>query len=96
MTQDELEKRLLRLESLQVLQTADVSALLALCVEMHKALEQFAPNWPHPNERFLYWRKKLVYHQLKLWEEKDPAKAAAIQEHIDRSSVNYPFDYDED
>lgn len=96
MNEEEIEKRLLKLEAVSLVQTADVSALLALLGEIHKSLSAELPDLPVPNERFLYWRKKLLHHYLETLEQINPEQAAKLQQHIDESSVNYPFDYDED
>jgi hypothetical protein len=96
MNEEEIEKRLLKIEAVHAIQTADVGALLALLGEIHKNLLATFPDLPVPDDRFLYWRKKLLHFCLETLEQTNPEYAAKLQQAIDESSVNYPFDYDED
>ena len=81
------------------MQIADVSSLLGLLSEMRavivESLPQLRGRLPEVGERFLQLRKQLLHAQLEKLEETNPALAARIQQQIDDTTVQYPFDYDE-
>lgn len=99
MTDDELEERLLRLEALAMIQSADTSSLLEVVARAHsEAAGKDSPQaraaaYAAANDVFLNLRKRFLHKQLEAIETKDPAKAARLQELIDKSCDSFPFDY---
>lgn len=97
MSDEEIERRLLKIEALHVIQAADVSALHAVLAEICKNLSgENHQDLPNVDERFLHWRKKILHYSLEELEKANPQKAAILQQKIDEIALNYPFDYDED
>ena len=89
----ELQKQFRGLQALVLTQSADVSALIALYSSIREALKDAAPELPTIERDFLALRKKFLHIQLEQLENSNPELAARLQEVIDSSSTNFPFDY---
>jgi hypothetical protein len=94
------EDQILQLQAVTVMQTADVSSLLSLLIQIHAVLLDHVPQlhgkMPEVAETFLKRRKQLLHAQLEKLEETSPGLAARIQQQIDSMPMQYPFDYGDD
>ena len=88
---ESLRKEMIRLRGLCLLQTADIFALSALLAETHV---QTFPHRDATNDfgaTYLRLRRAEAYRQLTTIEDTDPALAAEVKEHLDKSCRNYPL-----
>jgi len=84
----------IRAEALAHIQSADISALLSTIQVVETHLRPLCPDLPALDQEFLRFRKDYVHQILESIESSDPARAAQLQEVIDRHSTHHPFDYD--
>jgi hypothetical protein len=93
-----LEDRILKLQTLEAVQSADIAApqyvLVAMREILVRALPEVAKELPDVNDTLLRVRKEILHAILEDLEKKDPALAARIQEQIDKGFKNYPLGYD--
>jgi hypothetical protein len=83
-----------RLQALSAIQTADVSALLALVQQLATIVRREHPDTPDVTALFLQTRKELLHRYLEAVETRDPALAARMQELIDTSCTRFPLGYE--
>lgn len=88
------EEEILKLKALTLVQAADISALLGTICILRDALRKHHPLLPDVSQSFLTTRREIVHRELEDLETKNPALAAKVQQMIDKSSTNYPFDYE--
>ena len=84
----------LRLKALLLVQAADVSSLLATIRAVGAAVRKDHPDLVDVDASFLSLRKQYLHGLLEDYEDTDPAFAARLQQVIDESSKNFPFDYE--
>jgi hypothetical protein len=91
----QLEGQVERLEAMAYVQTADVSALQSICSEMSQLLRKLGVQLPEAESAFLQRRKAILQRTLEILETSQPGRAARLQELIEKSSVIFPFKYDD-
>jgi len=77
-----------------MVQAADVTSLLEAVQRLGAVIRREHPELPDVTTEFLIARKKFLHALLEDEETKNPALAAKIQQLIDGSCKNEPFDYD--
>lgn len=98
---DQDQNRIDRLDATLRIQAAETSALFVCVSELSSRLDELKKRIPDADlqdfdvrQRFLGLRKTILLSSLEVLEDSDPAKAARLNEIIDCSCDNFPFDYD--
>ena len=89
-----MNEELLQLQTVCMIQTADVSSLLLVVQQLASVVRRDHPDLLDIDELFLRTRKILLQKQLEFLETTNPELAAKIQDRVDASCQNYPFGYD--
>ena len=89
-----MSDELLRLRAVSEIQAADVSCLLICLQQLTGSLRPHLPDLPDIGELFLRQRKLFLQPRLEALEDREPALAARLQEMIDASCKQFPFDYE--
>ncbi len=92
-----MNEKLLRLEALAMIQTIDSFLLSNRLNLIAKALQDLLPNLPPQavlDAAFSRQRNRLLQDRLEAMEKTNPELAAQLQQLIDQSCTNEPFDYE--